>query len=151
MKPFVRFESAPAIVGALLFLALGAAIAGSLSPGTWSPNFTRSEESGTTPFPKFYRGDAILVTNAVAFVDAFGTEIQDLTDCLVVLALGDAASGSTAFTGTVTEATAGTFSVLVTIPTNSSDFQSAELTITDSITSNVFTYPPRTFILRDRI
>jgi hypothetical protein len=139
-RPYSKLIAATVLLAGAVVVSL----ADGLVPATVSNGCYRTP-SGATLIGTFTRGASLRLTNWVAYADSTGSSTQNLDGIRVEVTVGTEAQATT-YTATVQNATSGTFSCDVTVPTNTAQ-QNIEVYLCDTgQTPNVtFSYPWYTF------
>ena len=135
-----------AAAGLLVALAVGTAFAIDSQSATWTHLRDQATASGSSV--TFWRGDTFIATNcSVLNSTTNGGPNQDLTGHVVTSVVGNA-NASIAYECTVTD-TAGVYSVEFPIPTNGTVY--VQTTVTESATSNTYTYGWKLLSVKDKL
>ena len=128
-----------------LVAAIVVSLAGDLVPATVENTCYRTS-SGAPLIGTFIRGSTLRLTNWLVCADSTGSVTQNLTGVDVEVTVGTEAFSQT-YTATVYNAAGGLFTCDITVPTNTTAFQSVEVYLNDTgQTPNVsFVYPLYSF------
>ena len=124
-------------IGAVLACVASALATDTVAPQQVSLTHLRDEATANASPVTFWTGNSLLLTNCVCYAGTTnGSAVQGLDGVSVTIKVGNTDSAAT-YTGTVQNASAGTYWANVTVPTNGSVY--IQTTLTDSAT-NTYTY-----------
>lgn len=103
-----------------VLLGLCSMLAADVDPATATVNCLRGSEVTDISSETYYTDSSLMITGTIYNAATTNGAVQDLTDVDIEVKFGNVAQGSNIYTGTVSDATSGTFYVTGTIPTNKS-------------------------------
>ena len=114
-----------------VLLGLCSMLVADVDPATVVVNCLRGSEVTDISSETYYTDSSLMITGTIYNAASTNGAVQDLTDVDIEVKFGNVSQGSNIYTGTVSDATSGTFYVIGTIPTNKSPIN-VQYKITDT-------------------